>query len=77
MYDGMLDGGYGMLGNASEVTYIKTLSEDEQKARIKELWLEDPEHYYQWKEDYCLRYGELPDLFGTKDNPIHIDESKL
>ena len=53
MYDGMLDGGYGMLGNASEVAYMKTLTDEEQKARIKKLWLEDPEAYYEWKED-CI-----------------------
>lgn len=70
-------GGYGMLGNPSEVAYMETLSDEEKKARIKELWLEDPDAYYQWKEDYCLEYGELPELFGTKDNPIEIDESKL
>mgnify|MGYP003414631477 FL=1 len=76
MYDGMLDGGYGMLGNASEVAYMKTLTDEEQKARIKKLWLEDPEAYYEWKED-CVESGDLPDLFGTSDNPITIDESKL
>ncbi len=76
MYDGMLDGGYGMLGNASEVEYMKILNDDEKKARIKELWLEDPEAYYEWKDE-CIELGELPELFGTRDNPIHIDESKL
>ena len=69
-------GGYGMLGNPSEVAYMKTLSYEEQKARIKKLWLEDPEAYYEWKAD-CIESNELPELFGTKDNPIHIDESKL
>ncbi|WP_299522818.1 hypothetical protein [uncultured Methanobrevibacter sp.] len=76
MLDGVLDGGYGMLRNASEVAYMKTLTDDEQKARIKKLWLEDPEAYYEWKED-CIESGYLPDLFGTSDNPITIDESKL
>ena len=76
MYDGMLDGGYGMLGNASEVDYMKILNDDEKKASIKELWLEDPEAYYEWKHE-CIELEELPELFGTKDNPIHIDESKL
>ena len=28
------------------------------------------------KED-CIESGDLPDLFGTSDNPITIDESKL
>ncbi len=76
MYEGMLDGGYGMLGNETEIDYMGLLNDDEKKARIKELWSEDPEAYYEWKY-YCIKFGELPDVFGTKDNPIHIDESKL
>ena len=51
-------------------------SPEEQKARIKELWQNDPRKYYEWKE-YCIRVGGLPDLFGTPNNPIPIDESKL
>ena len=68
--------GYGWLRKADEALYIKTLSDEEQKTYIKKLWLEDPEVYYEWKE-YCIELSKLPELFGTKDNPIHIDESKL
>ena len=35
-----------------------------------------PKSYYKWKED-CIRLNMLPDFFGTRDNPIPIDESKL
>lgn len=76
--DGVLDYdyGYGELGNAAEVVEMEELSYDEQKAHVKKLWLEDPEKYYEWKEE-CIRLDMLPDFFGTHDNPIPIDESKL
>ncbi len=32
--------------------------------------------YYEWKE-WCIDLDVLPDFFGTHDNPIDIDESKL
>ena len=78
MEDGVLDSdyGYGELGNADEVVEMEDLSYEEQKAYVKKLWLEDPKSYYEWKED-CIRYNQLPDFFGTRDNPIPIDESKL
>ena len=70
------DYGYGEWGNAAEVVEMEDLSYEEQKAHVKKLWLEDPKSYYEWKED-CIRYNQLPDFFGTRDNPIPIDESKL
>ena len=51
-------------------------SPEEQKAYIKELWQEDPEKYFEWKQ-YCIDIGALPNLFGHANNPIPIDESKL
>ena len=78
MEEGVLDSdyGYGEWGNAAEVVAMEDLSYEEQKAHVKKLWLEDPKSYYEWKED-CIRYNQLPDFFGTRDNPIPIDESKL
>ena len=70
------DYGYGEWGNAAEVVKMRKLSFREQKAHVKKLWLEDPKSYYEWKED-CIRLDMLPDFFGTRDNPIPIDESKL
>ena len=32
--------------------------------------------YFEWKE-WCIRLNRLPEFFGTRDNPIPIDESKL
>lgn len=56
---------------------LEELSYEEQKAYVKKLWQEDPEKYYEWKYDYCIRLNMLPEFFGTLDNPIPIDESKL
>ena len=36
----------------------------------------NPLQYYEWK-DWCIKLDKLPDFFGTHDNPIPIDESKL
>ena len=76
--NGILDSdyGYGELGNAAEVVEMEELSYEEQKAHVKKLWLDDPKSYYEWKDD-CIRFNQLPDFFGTRDNPIPIDESKL
>lgn len=68
--------GYGRWGNAAEVVHMEELDYEGKKAHVKKLWQEDPEKYYEWKE-YCIRYNRLPDFFGTCDNPIPIDESKL
>ena len=77
MIDGLdTESGYGEFGNAAEVVEMEDLSYEEQKAHVKKLWLEDPKSYYEWKEE-CIRFGFLPDFFGTRDNPIPIDESKL
>ena len=73
-----LDGeyGYGDWGNLAEVMEMEELSSEEQKAHVKKLWQEDPKKYYEWKEK-CIRISALPNLFGTPNNPIPIDESKL
>ena len=44
---------------------------------MKKLWQEDPKKYYEWKEKFCIRLDQLPGFFGTHDDPIPIDESKL
>ena len=68
--------GYGDLGNAAKIRRMKRKSPNEQKAYIKKLWQEDPKKYHEWKEK-CIRISALPNLFGTPNNPISIDESKL
>ena len=68
--------GYGKVGNVIHIVKIDELTPEEQKEYIKKLWQEDSLKYFQWK-DYCIRCNVFPDLFGTRDNPIPIDESKL
>ena len=71
-----------MLSVAGELNYIREvvimdrLDDDHKKAHVKKLWEKYPEEYYKWKE-WCIRLNKLPDFFGTRDNPIPIDESKL
>ena len=72
---GLADG-YGDLDNAAEILNMKELDDDGKKAHVKKLWQEDPEKYFEWKA-FCIRRNALPDFFGTRDNPIPIDESKL
>lgn len=55
---------------------MKHLDDEAKKAYVKKLWEEDPEKYYEWKA-WCIRLNRLPDFFGTRDNPIDIDESEL
>ena len=78
MQEGVLDSdyGYGEWGNAAEVVEMEELSYEDQKAYAKKLWQDNPKKYYEWKEE-CIRLDQLPDFFGTHDNPIPIDESKL
>ncbi|MCQ2737565.1 MAG: hypothetical protein MJ224_03060 [archaeon] len=71
-----MDIGYGQFGNTAEVRAMKKLSFEDQKVHVKKLWQEDPEKYFEWKER-CIKFDLLPDFFGTSDNPIPIDESKL
>ena len=68
--------GYGGDDNIDEVLIMEELDYEGKKAHIKELLQKDPEKYYEWKE-WCIRLNRLPDFFGTRDNPIPIDESKL
>lgn len=78
MKEGVLDlhYGYGEWGNAAEVVEMEDLSYEDQKAHAKKLWQEDPKKYYEWKEE-CIRLDQWPDFFGTHDDSILIDESKL
>lgn len=73
-YDGIE--GYDRFGNASEVLKMRRLDYKGKIAHIKELFQEDPKKYYEWKA-WCIARNRLPDFFGTRDNPIPIDESKL
>lgn len=74
----ILDGdcGYGEFGNASEMVEVMDCDSDKRMDYIKKLWQEDPKRYYEWK-NLCIEGGFLPEVFGTSDNPIPIDESKL
>lgn len=62
--------------NVTEILNFEKLDYEGKKARAKKLWKEDPEKYNEWKA-FCIRCNQLPDFFGTRDNPIPIDESKL
>ena len=68
--------GYGRWGNAAESLHMSKMNDEERKAHVKKLWQADPEKYFEWKQ-WCIDTEMLPDFFGTRDNPIHIDESKL
>ena len=68
--------GYGEIINVAHVVHLERMTEADQLKYIKELWQEDPKKYSEWKDE-CMKLGELPELFGTKDDPILIDESKL
>lgn len=71
-----------MLGNPGGLDYIlqlvimDSLDDKHKRAHVKKLLKKYPDEYYEWKE-WCIRLSKLPDFFGTKDNPIPIDESKL
>ena len=67
---------YGSIINNAYVVSLNGKDKLEQLKYIKELWLKNPILYSQWKQ-WCIDSGFLPELFGTRDNPIHIDESKL
>jgi len=74
----ILDGscGFGEWDNLLHVRRLKKLNLKDQKNYIKHLWAEFPEEYSEWKA-WCVRLNRLPNLFGTRDNPISIDESNL
>ena len=78
MTSGVLDGacGFGEWENSAEVVHMRSLDYEGKKAHAKKLWLKDPKAYYEWKA-WFIRLGKLPDFFGTRDNPIPVDEDKL
>ena len=59
-----------------ETSRMKRLDDEGKKKHAKKLWEENPIGYYDWKAE-CIELDQLPDFFGTHDNPIPIDESKL
>ena len=68
--------GFGPL-NTAYVVQVNTLETKEEKLQyIKDMWLANPEEYEEWKE-WCIYGDSLPDIFGTYEDPIPIDESKL
>ncbi len=74
-----LDGGYGWgdIRDRIFVHYINDLDNMNDKLNfIKDLYLESHEKYFRWKK-WCMKREKLPDIFGTIDNPIEIDEEKL
>ena len=70
------DYGYGDWGNAAKVVHMRQRTPEEQKEYAKQLWQEDPKKYEEWKH-FCMELEVFPNFFGTLDNPIPIDESKL
>ena len=59
-----------------ELAIMDNLDNDHRKKHVKKLWEKNPLQYYEWKE-WCIKLDKLPDFFGTHNNPIPIDESKL
>lgn len=55
---------------------MEEMSYEDQKVYVKKLWQENPVKYKEWKK-YCIDLELLPEFFGTYDNSIPIDESKL
>ena len=76
MSDFDCDSGYGNWGNPAKILRMRERTPEEQKKYAKQLWQENPKKYYEWKE-FCIRRNALPDFFGTRDNPIPVDETKL
>ena len=72
----MYESAYGEVINTAHVVHLEEMTKEDQLEYIKELWQADSKTYFEWK-DWCLKSNELPELFGTIDNPILIDESKL
>lgn len=75
----VFDGEYGYDG-FKDYLYVDLIDEmdsmDEKLEQIKSMYLRDPEAYSRWKQ-WCMNRNKLSDIFGTIDNPIVIDESKL
>lgn len=59
-----------------ELSHMRELDDEGKKKNIKRLWEKNPKDYYEWKQ-WCIELDKLPDFFGTHNNPIPIDESKL
>ena len=72
----MYEKGYGDWDNDFHIVVLRKMSPSDRLKYIKKLWLDNPSAYKEWKEE-CLQLNQLPELFGTHDNPILIDESKL
>lgn len=72
----MKDLGYGSMDNSFHVIMLEDMDDSDKRAYLKKLYQQDPEKYFAWKE-WCIRLDQLPDIFGTYENPIPFDESKL
>ena len=72
----MLFGETGRINFFDELHIMEDLDDEGKKEHIKKLFDKDPLAYFDFKE-WCIRLSKLPDFFGTRDNPIPIDESKL
>lgn len=68
--------GYGDWRNSGEVVNMKHLDDEGKKPMLKNYGKRILKKYLEWKE-WCIRLNRLPEFFGTRDNPIPIDESKL
>lgn len=59
-----------------EILILEELNYEGKVAHIKQLLESNPVDYYKLKK-LCIELDQLPDFFGTHDNPILIDESEL
>ncbi len=71
---------FGVYGNKydffREILRMKRLDEKGKKDHVKKLWKESPFDYFEFKQ-WGMENNYLSDFFGTVDDPILIDESKL
>ena len=72
----MYESAYGEIVNNAHVVHLSRLEYDEQLDYIKKLWQVDPIRYSEWKK-WCVQCNCLPKLYGTRDDPIFIDEASL
>lgn len=68
--------GFGTRDNISYIVFLEKMDDSKRRAYLKKLYLKDPKKYFEWKE-LCMESNQLTDIFGTIDDPLPFDESKL
>ena len=71
---GYRDYGYGE-DNHLETVLLTIFTPEEQKISLKYLYKKDPVKYFEWKQ-WNLDHNLVPEVFGTKENPIDLHEEE-